>query len=98
MGAGTEVRKDRGDDAGGLGGRRRRRHGRHRICRTLVLMLLSAAIAYARHGIPVLPVHTAVAGNCSCGRNGCDRPGKHPRLRHGLTEATTDPLRLEMWW
>ena len=61
-------------------------------------MLLSAAIAYARHGIPVLPVHTAVGGVCSCRRSGCDRPGKHPRLRHGLTEATTDPVRLEMWW
>jgi hypothetical protein len=61
-------------------------------------MLLSAAIAYARHGIPVLPVHTAVAGVCSCHRSGCDRPGKHPRLRHGLTGATTDPVRLEMWW
>jgi hypothetical protein len=61
-------------------------------------MRLSAALAYARHGIPVLPVHTVVGGTCSCGRSGCDRPGKHPRLRHGLTEATIDPLRLEMWW
>jgi hypothetical protein len=61
-------------------------------------MRLPAALAYARHGIPVLPVHTVVGGNCSCGRGGCDRPGKHPRLRHGLTEATIDPLRLEMWW
>jgi hypothetical protein len=61
-------------------------------------MGLAAALAYARHGIPVLPVHTALAAGCSCGRRTCDRPGKHPRLRHGLTEATTDPLRLEMWW
>jgi Bifunctional DNA primase/polymerase, N-terminal len=61
-------------------------------------MRLAAAFAYARHGIPVLPVHTAVGGECSCHRRGCDRPGKHPRLRHGLTEATTDSRRLEMWW
>jgi Bifunctional DNA primase/polymerase, N-terminal len=61
-------------------------------------MRLAAALAYARHGIPVLPVHSAAGGDCSCGRRGCDRPAKHPRLRHGLTEATTDPLRLEMWW
>jgi hypothetical protein len=62
-------------------------------------MLLTAALAYARHGIPVLPVHTPAAdGGCSCGRTTCDRPGKHPRLRHGLTDATTDPRRIEMWW
>jgi hypothetical protein len=62
-------------------------------------MLLTAALAYARHGIPVLPVHTpAEDGRCSCGRSSCDRPGKHPRLRHGLTDASTDPRRIEMWW
>jgi hypothetical protein len=68
-------------------------------CRTFVLMFLTAALAYARHGIPVLPVHTPAAdGGCSCGRDRCDRPGKHPRLRHGLTEASTDPRRIELWW
>ncbi len=62
-------------------------------------MFLTAALAYARHGIPVLPVHTpAAGGRCSCDRGDCDRPGKHPRLRHGLTDATTDPRRIEMWW
>jgi hypothetical protein len=62
-------------------------------------MLLDAALAYAHHGIPVLPVHTPVpGGGCSCGRSGCERPGKHPRLRHGLTEASTDPRRIEHWW
>ena len=62
-------------------------------------MLLTAALAYARHGIPVLPVHTPAAeGGCSCGATTCDRPGKHPRLRHGLTEATTDLRRIEVWW
>ena len=70
---------------------------RHR-CRTVVLMLLTAALAYARHGIPVLPVHTPVDGGCSCGRPTCDRPGKHPRLRRGLTDASTDPRRIDMWW
>lgn len=62
-------------------------------------MLLDAALAYAKHGIPVLPVHTpGPAGGCSCGRPGCERPGKHPRLRHGLTEASTDEHRIEHWW
>jgi Bifunctional DNA primase/polymerase, N-terminal len=62
-------------------------------------MFLTAALAYARHGIPVLPVHTPVGeGMCSCGRETCDRVGKHPRLRRGLTEASTDPHRITLWW
>jgi hypothetical protein len=62
-------------------------------------MLLTAALSYARHGIPVLPVHTPGDDRlCSCGRESCDRPGKHPRLRRGLTDASTDPRRIEMWW
>ena len=62
-------------------------------------MSLPAALFYARHGIPVLPVHTPAAeGGCSCGTTACPRPGKHPRLRHGLTDASTDPRRIEMWW
>ena len=61
-------------------------------------MSLTAALAYARHGIPVLPVHEPAAeGGCSCGRPGCDRPGKHPLPRHGLRDATTDPRQIEMW-
>jgi hypothetical protein len=63
-------------------------------------MLLRAALAYARHGIPVLPVHEpGPGGGCSCDRGArCERPGKHPRLRHGLTDASTDPRQIELWW
>jgi hypothetical protein len=63
-------------------------------------MLLTAALAYARHGIPVLPVHTPdPRGGCSCDKGvRCDSPGKHPRLRHGLNEASTDPRLIELWW
>jgi hypothetical protein len=62
-------------------------------------MFLTAALAYARHGIPVLPVHSpADDGSCSCGRTTCDRIGKHPRLRHGLSEASTDETRIRRWW
>ncbi|WP_127499499.1 bifunctional DNA primase/polymerase [Actinoplanes solisilvae] len=63
-------------------------------------MSLTAALAYARHGIPVLPVHEPdPRGGCSCDKGvSCERPGKHPRLRHGLTEASTDPRRIDLWW
>jgi Bifunctional DNA primase/polymerase, N-terminal/YspA, cpYpsA-related SLOG family len=76
--------------------------------------LRTAALGYAAHGIPVLPLHTpqlrpvmaerdqaVVAVGCSCGDQGCDRPGKHPRtllVPHGVTQATRDPERVEGWW
>ncbi|WP_250035603.1 bifunctional DNA primase/polymerase [Paractinoplanes maris] len=63
-------------------------------------MSLTAALAYARHGIPVLPVHAPdPRGGCTCDRGvSCDRPGKHPLLRHGLHDASADPRQIEMWW
>ncbi len=67
--------------------------------------LLEAALGYAAHDIPVYPVHWprstpggATLG-CSC-RHGaaCDRPAKHPLVRHGVHDATCDPAQLERWW
>jgi hypothetical protein len=67
--------------------------------------LQDAALGYATRGIPVYPVHwprgtkggTALA--CSCPRGaGCDRPAKHPLVRHGINDATTNPAQLERWW
>jgi hypothetical protein len=64
-----------------------------------------AALGYAARGIPVYPVHWprptpggATLG-CSC-RHGasCDRPAKHPLVRHGIHDATTDSAQLERWW
>jgi Bifunctional DNA primase/polymerase, N-terminal len=67
--------------------------------------LLDAALGYAARGIPVYPVHwprTIPGGTslaCSCPRGpACDRPAKHPLLRHGAKDATTDPGRLGRWW
>jgi hypothetical protein len=67
--------------------------------------LLEAALGYAARGIPVYPVHwpRPIRGRaglaCSC-RHGpaCDRPAKHPLVRHGLHDATTSPAQLERWW
>jgi Bifunctional DNA primase/polymerase, N-terminal len=67
--------------------------------------LLEAALGYAARGIPVYPVHwprpipSGVSLACSCSRGvACDRPAKHPLLRHGVKEATTDPDRIGRWW
>jgi hypothetical protein len=70
-----------------------------------VNLLLEAALGYAGRGIPVYPVHwprripggTSLA--CSCRRGpSCDRPAKHPLVRHGVKEATTEPARISRWW
>jgi hypothetical protein len=67
--------------------------------------LLDAALGYAARGTPVYPVHwpRPIPGGaglaCSCRRGAtCDRPAKHPLVRHGLHDATCDPGQLERWW
>jgi hypothetical protein len=67
--------------------------------------LLEAALGYAARGIPVYPAHwprripDEASLACSCRRGpACDRPAKHPLLRHGVNDATTDPVQLERWW
>ena len=56
-----------------------------------------SALAYARRGWPVFPVHGIVGGRCSCRRE-CSSLGKHPLLRRGLREATTDQRVIKEWW
>jgi hypothetical protein len=67
--------------------------------------LLEAALGYAARGIPVYPVHwpgpipSRASLACSCAHGpACDRPAKHPLLRHGVKQATTDPNRIGRWW
>jgi hypothetical protein len=67
--------------------------------------LLEAALGYAARGIPVYPVHwprptpggASLACSCPRGR-ACDRLAKHPLVRHGVKEATTDPDSIGRWW
>lgn len=56
------------------------------------------ALYYASRGWPVLPLHTYVDGACTCIETGCKSKGKHPRLKHGLKEATTALAQVEAWW
>lgn len=60
--------------------------------------LLNAALDFAHRGWWVFPLHGIEGGACTCGRAGCSSPGKHPRVRRGLHEATTDPTKIRAWW
>jgi hypothetical protein len=58
----------------------------------------AAALRYAAHGWPVLALHTSTGDGCSCGHVACPKPGKHPRTRRGLRDATPDPAQIRAWW
>jgi hypothetical protein len=60
---------------------------------------LGTALEYARRGWPVLPCHAPTPyGRCSCGHHQCSSVGKHPRLQHGLREASSDETTVARWW
>lgn len=59
---------------------------------------LAAALAYARRGWPVLPLHGIVERHCSCGKTDCGSPGKHPKITDWPNQATTDPSQIRAWW
>ncbi len=62
--------------------------------------LVAAAIGYAAAGIAVVALHTPTpTGGCSCHAGpACGSAGKHPRLRHGLHDASGQPQIIRGWW
>jgi hypothetical protein len=61
--------------------------------------LLAAALGYATDGVAVMPLHIPRFGGCTCAAGArCSSAGKHPWLRHGLHEASTDPAQVRAWW
>lgn len=42
--------------------------------------IFKAAMLYESFGWAVIPIHAMVNGLCTCGRDDCDKPGKHPRV------------------
>lgn len=58
-----------------------------------------AALRYARRGWAVFPCHTPGTAGCSCAAGAsCTSPGKHPRTRRGLHDASSDPDVVARWW
>lgn len=59
----------------------------------------AAALQYAARGWHVLPLHNISRGHCTCpAKADCTSPAKHPRTKHGLHDATTDPGQIGFWW
>src|SRR5687767_8782940 len=58
------------------------------------------ARAYAAAGLPVFPLYEVdETGRCACwAGTACANPGKHPRTRHGMSEATADAATVAGWW
>ena len=60
--------------------------------------LLETALAYADFGWAVFPLHHIDNGHCSCGGSNCKSPGKHPRTKNGVKNASKDPAVIKRWW
>ncbi len=59
---------------------------------------VKTALEYAARGWLVVPLHNPKQGKCSCRKQGCNSPGKHPRTEHGLKDGSKDAARIESWW
>ncbi len=60
--------------------------------------MLSNALSMAKKGLKVFPLHGTPRGRCTCGKSDCGSPGKHPRTKHGLDDASGDPAQIQTWW
>jgi hypothetical protein len=58
---------------------------------------LQSALHFAKQGYYILPLHTTIKGKCSCGNAACSSPGKHPRTKNGVKDATCEPAQIEAW-
>jgi putative DNA primase/helicase len=59
---------------------------------------IKTALAYAKRGWLVVPLHNPKQGGCSCRKKNCTSPGKHPRTEHGLNDGSKDPKQIALWW
>lgn len=56
------------------------------------------ALTFARAGIPVIPLYSAMTGVCTCGNTECSSPAKHPRTAHGCKDASVSPDVVKRWF
>ena len=62
------------------------------------MSVLDVALANAAAGRHVFPVHGVTGdGDCTCSEPRCSSPGKHPTLRRGHLDATTNSDTIRAW-
>lgn len=59
---------------------------------------LALLIQYAQNGLPVFPCYGFRKGKCACGDISCPSPGKHPLIKNGFYDATTDVEAIKNWF
>ena len=60
---------------------------------------LEIALAWARWGIRVLPLHTVSGRGCTCpDAEWCELWGAHPRGSMTALDATTNATTIASWW
>jgi hypothetical protein len=62
------------------------------------IKLKEAALIYVEAGFSIIPLHWIAKNKCSCGRDDCASPAKHPVTQHGLKDASNDPDQVKAWW
>lgn len=51
---------------------------------------LNQALKYAGLGWEVFPLHSIIDGKCTCSKESCHSPGKHPKTKNGFKDASND--------
>ena len=60
--------------------------------------VLECALEYIKSGWRVLPLYGIKDGKCGCGKENCTSVGKHPALRNGSKDASSDEEQVRRWF
>ena len=61
-------------------------------------IMMDHALRYAAREWHLVPLHYPINGRCSCGKQNCPTPAKHPLTPNGLKDATTNSEQIREWW
>ena len=60
--------------------------------------IFKQALNYIKKGFAVFPLYSVTDGRCFCGRPNCPSPGKHPRTKNGVKDASKSEQQIIEWW